>query len=50
MGSTSYTYDAAGRVVRTTFDDGSFGEVRYDALGRKVAESQQVAARLTFMP
>ncbi len=29
--------------MRTTFDDGSFGEVRYDALGRKVAESQQVA-------
>ena len=41
---TSFHYDENGNVARTTFDDGSFAQVRYDELGRRIAESQQVAA------
>ena len=40
---TSYTYDQRGNVTRTTYDDGSFAEVRYDQLGRVIAESKPVA-------
>ncbi|MDB4766928.1 hypothetical protein OAG71_04490, partial [bacterium] len=41
---TSFHYDENGNVARTTYDDGSFAQVRYDELGRRIAESQQVAA------
>ncbi len=40
---TRFHYDENGNVVRTEFEDGSYAEVRYDQLGRKVAESQQTA-------
>ena len=40
---TSYTYDELGRVVRTIFDDRSYGQVQYDSQGRSIAESQQVS-------
>ena len=45
---TSFTYDENGNVARTTWDDGSFALVRYDVLGRKIAESQQVVSTLTL--
>jgi RHS repeat-associated protein len=32
--TTSYTYDLAGRLVRTTYADGTFTTQSYDALGR----------------
>ena len=41
---TRYTYDSENRVVRTIFHDGSYTQVRYDALGRKIAESKTVAS------
>jgi RHS repeat-associated protein len=52
VSETTYTYDDANRVVRTTYNDGSFAQVRYDALGRKIAESKQVAkgTALTWSP
>ena len=40
---TSYTYDELGRVVRTIYDDRSYGQVEYDSRGRSIAESQQVS-------
>jgi len=41
---TRYTYDSENRVVRTIFHDGSYTQVRYDALGRKIAESKTGAS------
>ncbi|MEO6992783.1 MAG: hypothetical protein ABI273_04065, partial [Lacunisphaera sp.] len=34
----NYTYDAAGRLTRTTFADNSYEEKTYDAVGRIVSE------------
>ncbi|MFN9641650.1 MAG: putative Ig domain-containing protein, partial [Pirellula sp.] len=46
---TLFTYDSENRVIRTTHHDGSYAQVRYDALGRKVAESKQVAATVQLV-
>ncbi|MEM7782867.1 MAG: putative Ig domain-containing protein [Planctomycetota bacterium] len=46
---TRFEFDDDGRVFRTTYADGSFGEVRFDALGRTVAESQRVSAGTTLI-
>ena len=41
---TRYQYDELGRAYKTVYTDGSFTQVRFDASGQTVAESQQVAA------
>ncbi|MEM7312871.1 MAG: hypothetical protein AAF497_06940, partial [Planctomycetota bacterium] len=41
--STVYEFDELGRVFKTIYNDGSFAQTRFDAFGRAVAESKQVA-------
>jgi YD repeat-containing protein len=42
--TTSYKYDEDGNVVRTTYHGGSFTAVEFDKFGRKIGESQMIAA------
>lgn len=43
---TSFTYDSAGNLTSTTFDDGATFTTTYDQAGRKVSETDQ-AGRTT---
>ena len=39
--TTSFTYDANGRLVRVTFPDGTFTSQTYDALGRRASATNE---------
>ena len=41
---STVTYDEFGNVIRTTFSDGSYVTSEFDDLGRRTAETSQVAA------
>ena len=41
-GTTSYTYDALGRVIHVTYEDGSQVDYTYDAAGNRTQVVQAV--------
>lgn len=45
---TTYEYDELGNLIKTTFPDATFISASYDALGRKVAETNQLGQSRTF--
>ena len=43
--TTTYTYDKLNRLTKTTFADGSFTRVEYNAIGQQAATIDQLGHR-----